>query len=234
MRIDKYLANMNVGSRKEVHNLIKAKKVTINEKLVKQAKQQVTENDMVKVDNQTITYQQFHYFMLNKPTGVITATEDPQQKTVLDLIASKDRYPDLAPVGRLDKDTTGLLLITNDGQLNHNLLSPKKHVAKTYFVELDQEIANEVDSAFAKGVALADGTQVGSAQLIIDKSNKKQGLITIHEGKFHQIKRMFGLFDLGVVKLKRIKMGNLSLDENLPQGKYRELTEAEISALKDS
>lgn len=234
MRIDKYLANMNVGSRKEVHNLIKAKKVTINEKLVKQAKQQVTENDMVKVDNQTITYQQFHYFMLNKPTGVITATEDPQQKAVLDLIASKDRYPDLAPVGRLDKDTTGLLLITNDGQLNHNLLSPKKHVAKTYFVELDQEIANEVDSAFAKGVALADGTQVGSAQLIIDKSNKKQGLITIHEGKFHQIKRMFGLFDLGVVKLKRIKMGNLSLDENLPQGKYRELTEAEISALKDS
>lgn len=234
MRIDKYLANMNVGSRKEVHNLIKAKKVTINEKLVKQAKQQVTENDMVKVDNQTITYQQFHYFMLNKPTGVITATEDPQQKNVLDLIASKDRYPDLAPVGRLDKDTTGLLLITNDGQLNHNLLSPKKHVAKTYFVELDQEIANEVDSAFAKGVALADGTQVGSAQLIIDKSNKKQGLITIHEGKFHQIKRMFGLFDLGVVKLKRIKMGNLSLDENLPQGKYRELTEAEISALKDS
>lgn len=234
MRIDKYLANMNVGSRKEVHNLIKAKKVTINEKLVKQAKQQVTENDMVKVDNQTITYQQFHYFMLNKPTGVITATEDPQQKTVLDLIALKDRYPDLAPVGRLDKDTTGLLLITNDGQLNHNLLSPKKHVAKTYFVELDQEIANEVDSAFAKGVALADGTQVGSAQLIIDKSNKKQGLITIHEGKFHQIKRMFGLFDLGVVKLKRIKMGNLSLDENLPQGKYRELTEAEISALKDS
>ncbi|EEX27684.1 putative 16S pseudouridylate 516 synthase [Lactobacillus jensenii SJ-7A-US] len=234
MRIDKYLANMNVGSRKEVHNLIKAKKVTINEKLVKQAKQQVTENDMVKVDNQTITYQQFHYFMLNKPTGVITATEDPQQKTVLDLIASKDRYSDLAPVGRLDKDTTGLLLITNDGQLNHNLLSPKKHVAKTYFVELDQEIANEVDSAFAKGVALADGTQVGSAQLIIDKSNKKQGLITIHEGKFHQIKRMFGLFDLGVVKLKRIKMGNLSLDENLPQGKYRELTEAEISALKDS
>lgn len=234
MRIDKYLANMNVGSRKEVHNLIKAKKVTINEKLVKQAKQQVTENDMVKVDNQTITYQQFHYFMLNKPTGVITATEDPQQKTVHDLIASKDRYPDLAPVGRLDKDTTGLLLITNDGQLNHNLLSPKKHVAKTYFVELDQEIANEVDSAFAKGVALADGTQVGSAQLIIDKSNKKQGLITIHEGKFHQIKRMFGLFDLGVVKLKRIKMGNLSLDENLPQGKYRELTEAEISALKDS
>lgn len=140
----------------------------------------------------------------------------------------------MAPVGRLDKDTTGLLLITNDGQLNHNLLSPKKHVAKTYFVELDQEIANEVDSAFAKGVALADGTQVGSAQLIIDKSNKKQGLITIHEGKFHQIKRMFGLFDLGVVKLKRIKMGNLSLDENLPQGKYRELTEAEISALKDS
>lgn len=234
MRIDKYLANMKVGSRKEVHDLIKAKKVTVNGQLVKQAKQQVADTDIVKVADETITYEQFHYFMLNKPAGVITATEDPQQKTVLDLIEHKDRYQGLSPVGRLDKDTTGLLLLTNDGQLNHNLLSPKKHVAKTYFVELDYEVSDELIVNFAKGVTLADGTKVSPAQLNIDKSNKKQCFITIHEGKFHQIKRMFGLFDLGVVRLKRISMGNLSLDENLLLGKYRELTKAEISALKDS
>ncbi|MCF1783208.1 rRNA pseudouridine synthase [Lactobacillus mulieris] len=234
MRIDKYLANMKVGSRKEVHDLIKAKKVTVNGQLVKQAKQQVADTDIVKVADEIITYEQFHYFMLNKPAGVITATEDPQQKTVLDLIEHKDRYQGLSPVGRLDKDTTGLLLLTNDGQLNHNLLSPKKHVAKTYFVELDYEVSDELIVNFAKGVTLADGTKVSPAQLNIDKSNKKQCFITIHEGKFHQIKRMFGLFDLGVVRLKRISMGNLSLDENLLLGKYRELTKAEISALKDS
>lgn len=234
MRIDKYLANMKVGSRKEVHDLIKAKKVTVNGQLVKQAKQQVADTDIVKVADEIITYEQFHYFMLNKPAGVITATEDPQQKTVLDLIEHKDRYQGLSPVGRLDKDTTGLLLLTNDGQLNHNLLSPQKHVAKTYFVELDYEVSDELIVNFAKGVTLADGTKVSPAQLNIDKSNKKQCFITIHEGKFHQIKRMFGLFDLGVVRLKRISMGNLSLDENLLLGKYRELTKAEISALKDS
>ncbi|EEU21165.1 pseudouridine synthase [Lactobacillus jensenii 27-2-CHN] len=234
MRIDKYLANMKVGSRKEVHDLIKAKKVTVNGQLVKQAKQQVADTDIVKVADETIAYEQFYYFMLNKPAGVITATEDPQQKTVLDLIEHKDRYQGLSPVGRLDKDTTGLLLLTNDGQLNHNLLSPKKHVAKTYFVELDYEVSDELIVNFAKGVTLADGTKVSPSQLKIDKSNKKQGFITIHEGKFHQIKRMFGLFDLGVVRLKRISMGNLSLDENLLLGKYRKLTKAEISALKDS
>ncbi|MCZ3622279.1 pseudouridine synthase [Lactobacillus mulieris] len=234
MRIDKYLANMKVGSRKEVHDLIKAKKVTVNGQLVKQAKQQVADTDIVKVADETIAYEQFHYFMLNKPAGVITATEDPQQKTVLDLIEHKDLYQGLSPVGRLDKDTTGLLLLTNDGQLNHNLLSPKKHVAKTYFVELDYEVSDKLIDNFAKGVTLADGTKVSPAQLNIDKDNKKQCFITIHEGKFHQIKRMFGLFDLGVVKLKRISMGNLSLDENLLLGKYRKLTKAEISALKDS
>ena len=234
MRIDKYLANMKVGSRKEVHDLIKAKKVTVNGQLVKQAKQQVADTDIVKVADETISYEQFHYFMLNKPAGVITATEDPQQKTVLDLIEHKDLYQGLSPVGRLDKDTTGLLLLTNDGQLNHNLLSPKKHVAKTYFVELDYEVSDKLIDNFAKGVTLADGTKVSPAQLNIDKDNKKQCFITIHEGKFHQIKRMFGLFDLGVVKLKRISMGNLSLDENLLLGKYRKLTKAEISALKDS
>ena len=130
MRIDKYLANMNVGSRKEVHSLIKKKVVTVNGELVTTPKQQVKETDLVAVDGNKIAYQQYHYFLLNKPKGVISATEDRSQKTVISLLKAKDRYQDIAPVGRLDKDTTGLLLLTNDGPLAHELLAPNKHVAK--------------------------------------------------------------------------------------------------------
>ncbi|KRL63456.1 pseudouridine synthase [Lactobacillus psittaci] len=234
MRIDKYLANMNVGSRKEVHDLIKAKKVTINGKIIGQAKAQVADSDVVKVNGEQIIYQKYHYFMLNKPAGVITATEDLKQKTVLDLLDSKDLYQNLSPVGRLDKDTTGLLLITNDGQLNHDLLSPKKHVDKTYWVELDSEVTPKVEAAFARGVTLVDGSELAPAKLLIKSENQKQCEITIHEGKFHQIKRMFGLFDLGVVKLKRLSMGKLILDPNLAPGHYRELTKSELNSLKDS
>lgn len=160
MRIDKYLANMNVGSRKEVHNLIKKKIVTVNGEVVKTPKEQVKEEDQVAVNGEKVAYQQYHYFLLNKPKGVISATQDRSQKTVLSLLKPKDRYKDIAPVGRLDKDTTGLLLLTNDGALAHELLAPNKHVTKKYRAKIAGVADEETVKIFAIGMTLGDGTKL--------------------------------------------------------------------------
>lgn len=236
MRIDKYLANMNVGSRKEVHKLIKAGLVSVNGKTVKTPKEKVKESDVVEVDGQEITYQQYHYFLLNKPKGVLSATEDLHQKTVIDLLKSKDRYKDLAPVGRLDKDTTGLLLITNDGQLNHELLAPTKHVDKVYEAVIAGQVSQDTVQDFAAGMKLKDETVLKPAKLEIldvDESQDKSKIrITIKEGKYHQIKRMFGAVGMKVLELDRLQMGSLHLDLQLKRGQYRELTEEELDGLK--
>lgn len=236
MRIDKYLANMNVGSRREVHQLIKNGIVTVNAKPVKTAKQQVNETDEVLVNGKKINYQKYHYFVLNKPKGVLSATEDFKQKTVISLLDKKDQYKGITPVGRLDKDTTGLLLLTNDGQLNHELLAPNKHVDKVYQAEIAGIPDEKTVKTFANGMTLADGTKLKPAELKIlstDLSAEKAKIeIKISEGKYHQIKRMFAACGMKVVELERIAMGKLTLPANLKQGQYRELSLTAVKKIK--
>ncbi|MBE5057468.1 pseudouridine synthase [Lactobacillus crispatus] len=227
MRIDKYLANMNVGSRKEVHQLIKQGIVAVNGTVVKTPKQQVKESDQVTVNGDIVAYQKYHYFLLNKPKGVLSATEDRSQPTVISLLAPQDRYQGIVPVGRLDKDTTGLLLLTNDGQLNHELLAPGKHVDKVYRAGIAGVANDATVKTFASGMTLGDGTKLQPAELKIlsqdEEHNRSTTKIKIREGKYHQIKRMFGAVGMKVVELERISMGKLTLPANLKRGEYLEL-----------
>lgn len=227
MRIDKYLANMNVGSRKEVHQLIKKGIVAVNGTTVKTPKQQVKESDQVTVNGDAVAYQKYHYFLLNKPKGVLSATEDRSQPTVISILAPQDRYQGIVPVGRLDKDTTGLLLLTNDGQLNHELLAPGKHVDKVYRAEIAGVANDATVKTFASGMTLGDGTKLQPAELKIlsqdEEHNRSTIEIKIREGKYHQIKRMFGAVGMKVVELERISMGKLTLPANLKRGEYLEL-----------
>ncbi|EST04039.1 pseudouridine synthase [Lactobacillus crispatus] len=227
MRIDKYLANMNVGSRKEVHQLIKKGIVAVNGTTVKTPKQQVKESDQVTVNGDAVAYQKYHYFLLNKPKGVLSATEDRSQPTVISILAPQDRYQGIVPVGRLDKDTTGLLLLTNDGQLNHELLAPGKHVDKVYRAEIAGVANDTTVKTFASGMTLGDGTKLQSAELKIlsqdEEHDRSTTEIKIREGKYHQIKRMFGAVGMKVVELERISMGKLTLPANLKRGEYLEL-----------
>ncbi|MFC7393579.1 pseudouridine synthase [Scopulibacillus cellulosilyticus] len=236
MRIDKLLANMGYGSRKDVKKLLKQGAVIVNECIVKDSKQHVMpDKDEIYVNDEPVIYNEFAYFMLNKPKGVISATEDESQKTVLDLLKPKDAIHHLFPVGRLDKNTTGLLLITNDGQLAHQLLSPKHHVEKTYIAHISGVVTEEDVKYFRKGVKLEDGYVTLPSQLeIINSAAISEVKITITEGKFHQIKRMFLAVGKKVIDLKRLTMGPLVLDEKLKQGEYRPLTKEEIEKLYKS
>jgi 16S rRNA pseudouridine516 synthase len=235
LRIDKMLANLGYGSRKEVKQLLKDGLVKVNDTIIKNAKVHIDpEKDIVSLKDEVIEYKEFIYLMMNKPQGVISATEDTHDKTVIDLLEFEDMVYSPFPVGRLDKDTEGLLLITNDGQLAHQLLSPKKHVPKTYFAVIDKEVTEEDVQAFRQGVTLDDGylTKPGELKIINTEENSEIEL-TITEGKFHQVKRMFEAVGKRVVYLKRISMGSLKLDESLELGEYRELTDAELIQLKN-
>jgi 16S rRNA pseudouridine516 synthase len=233
MRIDKMLANLGYGSRKEVKGLLKKGAVKINGEIVKDAKEHINPNqDVVSINGQEVIYKEFIYLMMNKPGGVISATEDNRDETVIDLLEMEDQVYEPFPVGRLDKDTEGLLLITNDGQLSHRLLSPKKHVPKTYFAVIEGEVTEEDIQAFRKGVTLDDGYETKPGELVILKSGLLSDIeLTITEGKFHQVKRMFQAVGKRVVYLKRISMGSLKLDETLELGEYRELTDEELEEL---
>lgn len=232
IRLDKYLADMGCGTRSEVKNFIRKGRVTINGVVVKTPDVKVdTTLETVYLDSVAVGYVEVEYYMLNKPQGVISATEDKKVPTVIDLIDSKNRK-DLFPVGRLDKDTEGLLLITNDGPLAHNLLSPKKHVDKLYYVEVDDVISPSLVDEFEKGVDLQDGVTTRPANLVI--LDEHSAHLTIHEGKFHQVKRMFEAFGLTVTFLKRLQMGSLVLDESLQPGEYRALTQQELDDLKNA
>ena len=235
MRIDKMLANLGYGSRKEVKQLLKSGAVKIDDVIVKDAKQHVdATKQTVTLNGEVIEYKEFIYLMMNKPQGVLSATEDSVSETVIDLLELGDQVYEPFPVGRLDKDTEGLLLITNDGQLAHKLLSPKKHVPKTYFAVIDQEVTDEDVKAFAEGVILDDGYETKPGELKILKSGIRSDIeLTITEGKFHQVKRMFEAVGKKVIYLKRISMGPLPLDETLEHGEYRELTEEEVNMLKE-
>ncbi|WP_053364391.1 pseudouridine synthase [Bacillus sp. FJAT-27251] len=235
MRIDKMLANLGYGSRKEVKKLLKDGSVQVNQKVVKDPGHHVAPGkDTVTVHGDEVNYREFIYLMMNKPPGVISATEDSRDETVIDLLELEDSIYEPFPVGRLDKDTEGLLLITNDGQLAHRLLSPKKHVPKTYFAVIEGEVTEEDIEAFKKGVVLDDGYETKPGKLEILKSGLTSDIeLTITEGKFHQVKRMFQAVGKRVVYLKRLTMGPLKLDETLELGEYRELDEDEIRQLME-
>ena len=235
MRLDKYLAEMGIGTRQEVKKQIRQGKVTVNGTVVKAADMKIDENgDEVAVGGRMISYVSYEYYMLNKPAGVISATEDRKDTTVIDLIRDKKRK-DLFPVGRLDKDTEGLLLITNDGDLAHRLLAPKKHVDKVYYAKIDGTVTEEDVKMFAEGIDIGTDEEelTRPAKLEIIKSGEKSEIrLTIHEGKFHQVKRMFLSVGKEVTYLKRERMGTLCLDENLKPGEYRLLTEEEIENVR--
>ncbi len=229
MRLDKFLANSGVGSRKEVKELIKQGLVFVNEERIKSSDKNIDENkDIIKVNNKLITYKKHVYIMLNKPKNVISATDDNKHKTVIDLIKGYDTY-NIFPVGRLDIDTEGLLLLTNDGKLSHNLLSPKKHIEKEYFVKLKENINENNICKVENNIELEDGYVCKRAK--ISKISENELTISITEGKFHQVKRMFKAVNNEVIYLKRIRMGNLLLDKNLMLGEYRELSSDELKGL---
>ena len=229
MRLDKYLADMHVGTRSEVKEQIRKGRVQVNGSVVKDPGLGVSAEDCVEADGVQIGYQEHFYYMLNKPAGILTATEDRKQPTVLDLFPENLRK-NLAPVGRLDKDTVGLLLITDDGALAHRLLAPKSHVDKVYLAGTDLPVTDEDVKRFAGGMTLADGTQLMPAGLEILSPDRSR--VTIHEGKFHQIKKMFEACGKKVVYLKRLSMGTLTLDPTLPEGEWRELTKEEVRMLR--
>ncbi|MBC1641601.1 rRNA pseudouridine synthase [Listeria welshimeri] len=232
MRLDKLLSHTGFGSRKEVKPLLKSGAVVVNGTIQKDSKMQVNpDKDEITVHGTPVVYQEFVYFMLHKPQNVVSATEDNVSETVIDLLAQEDTLTNPFPVGRLDKDTEGLLIITNDGTLAHNLLSPKKHIDKTYYAKIDGEVLLEDVKAFAEGIALDDGYICKPARLEIINPNEIK--VTIQEGKFHQVKRMFAARGKTVSYLKRISMGQLQLDESLELGKYRPLTETELAILQN-
>ena len=233
LRIDKILSNLGYGSRAELKVYCKKGMVKVNDKVISNPGTQVdTDVDKIEFNNEVVNYREFVYIMMNKPDGYLSATFDKRDPIVLDLIDSSYLAFEPFPVGRLDKDTEGLLVLTNDGQLAHRVLSPKKHVPKTYYAKIEGRVTEEDIKAFEAGVTLDDGYETMPAQLKILESGEQSEIeLTIHEGKFHQVKRMFESVGKKVVYLKRLSMGKLKLDESLGLGEYRELTEEEVSAM---
>ena len=233
LRLDKYLADMGLGSRTEVKQLVRSGQIYVNGWRVRKADIKVdTETDVVERNHEPIIYAPFEYWMLNKPAGVVSATRDDGSETVVELVEGRARK-DLFPVGRLDKDTVGLLLITNDGQLAHRLLAPGKHVDKVYFARLDHDVSAEDAQAFADGLDIGDDKLTLPAQLEIPcEEHANEVLVTLHEGRYHQVKRMFEARGNKVVYLKRVSMGALVLDPALAEGESRRLTEEELAALR--
>ncbi len=231
-RLDKILAGTGRWSRREVRDLVRAGRVTADGAAVRTADGKYEREGLdLRVDGEQVLAPLFTYLMLHKPAGLVSATEDPRQPTVLELLPAHLRKIGLFPAGRLDKDTEGLLLLTNDGELAHALLSPKKHVDKTYFVRTDGVLDGEDAGAFARGMTLGDGYTCLPAGLE-PLEEPGTALVTLREGKYHQIKRMLAALGKPVIYLKRLTMGPLTLDEGLAAGAWRPLTEAELSALK--
>ncbi|MBS6395599.1 MAG: rRNA pseudouridine synthase [Clostridiales bacterium] len=234
MRLDKYLCETGFGTRSEVKAFLKKGMVTVDGETVKKSEQKIDENTARVVCNgQKAVYAAFTYIMLHKPAGVVSATEDKRERTVLDLLDA-DSGRDLFPVGRLDKDTEGLLLLTNDGGLAHDLLSPRKHVDKTYYARIEGKVTEAHVRQFQEGLDIKEKHLTLPAKLqILKSSDESEILVTIQEGRFHQVKRMFQAVDCRVIFLKRMSMGSLVLDESLRPGQYRHLTEKEIKDLKE-
>lgn len=232
LRLDKFLCEMNIGSRSQVKTYLKQRLVTVNGGIVLKPETKIDEEkDTVAFKGEALCYKKYVYYMLNKPQGVVSATEDKQCRTVTELLKDTG-YHDLFPVGRLDKDTEGLLILTNDGVLAHNLLSPKKHASKVYYVMLEKELGREAAERLEKGVDIGERRLTLPAK--VELLDGKSIYLTITEGKFHQVKRMLQAVDNRVIFLKRVAMNGLWLPDSLPAGHYRELTEDELSLLKAS
>lgn len=236
MRLDKFLCDMQIGTRSQVKDCIKKGNVSVNGVIIKNPDYKLDENtDNVSYMGKNVTYQSLYYYMLHKPMNVVTATKDSDNKTVMDLLPDACGK-NLFPVGRLDKDTEGLLLITNDGELAHNLLSPIKHVEKTYYAECSGKIDTAMIHMLETGVDIGDEEPTSPAKVrLISQSDCTYTIeLTIMEGRFHQVKRMIQAVGGSVTYLKRLSMGSLSLDSDLPKGAYRPLTENEITRLKSN
>ncbi len=228
-RIDKIIGNQTEYSRKDIKKLVLQKRVRMNGELVFKSDIKINpEKDIISIDGKNINVVEYVYLILNKPVGYISATEDKAQKTVLDLIDEKYSHRELFPAGRLDKDTTGMMIITDDGQFAHNILAPKKHISKTYEVEIDIPVTEEMKVNFEKGVNLNDGV-CKTAKLEITGENT--AIVVLTEGRYHQIKRMFGCFGAKVIKLHRTAMGFLELPKDLKEGDSRELSKQELELL---
>lgn len=229
-RIDKIIASQGQYSRKEVKALIAKRRIAVDGRIVSSSSEKADPMTMLlTVDGKPLEFKRNLYLVLNKPKGYVSATEDREHPTVLELVPQEYRGRDLFPAGRLDRDTTGLMIITDDGVLAHNILAPKKHVPKRYHVELDIPVTEEMRLGFSEGVMLNDGV-CKAADLI--KTGEKTAEVTLREGRYHQIKRMFGCFDAEVVELKRFGMGRLTLPEDLAEGECREMSEEELALLQ--
>ncbi len=234
MRLDKFLSNCKIGSRNDIKKFVKAKRVKINGSIADKSDIKIDiDADEIIFDNKKIVYEKYIYLMLNKPKGVICSTYDKNEKTVIDILDDKYKDRGLFPVGRLDKDTVGLVIITNDGIFAHNSLSPKKHVLKKYFVFVTGKITDSDVYLFKDGIILDGDYKCKPAKLKIinAEDDKSSALVEISEGKFHQIKRMFASLDKKVLFLKRISFADIELDENLKEGQYRPLNSNEINKL---
>lgn len=233
-RLDKVLSNFGYGTRKEIKDAVKNGLVTVDGIIAKDSGMHVDpENSVIQFGEETLRYRKYVYVMMNKPDGVVSATYDSHLKTVIDILPEEFRCFDLFPVGRLDIDTEGLLVLTNDGQTAHELLSPKKHVSKRYYAVVEGEVTERDTADFKQGVVLEDGYKTLPGDLFILKSGQLSEIeLVIYEGKFHQVKRMFEAVGKRVKYLKRISMGGLKLDENLKTGECRELEAQEIELLK--
>ncbi len=232
-RLDKYLVARGKGSRREVQKLIRGGAVTVNGTVCRSPEQKINpEQDAVTVSGQAVCADGHIYIMLNKPAGVVSATEDRHDRTVLDILPPELKRPGLFPAGRLDKDTEGLLIITDDGDFAHRMLSPRKHVMKQYVAKLDGEITEDMIRRFEEGVTFADGTVCRPAQLRVrSETDRTVGIVGICEGKYHQVKKMFATTGRKVVHLQRISIGNLYLDSNLPIGNAKKLTKLDIDSI---
>lgn len=234
-RLDKIIANLGYGSRKEAKIMARKGLVEVDGQIVKDSSISIDpEKSIIKINGEEVSYRKYIYLLMNKPSGVISATTDSREDTVIDLLEIDHQVFAPFPVGRLDKDTVGLLLLTNDGELNHRLISPKYKVDKVYFAKINKKVTEEDQKAFKKGITLDDGYKCREGKLDIINTNEEgsEVKVTIQEGKFHQVKRMFEALDKKVTYLQRIEFGGLKLDDKLEEGEYRELTDEELALLK--
>ncbi len=234
-RLDKIISNLGYGSRKEIKALVKKGLVKVDGEIVKDNGLLIDpEKSVININGEDLFYREYIYLMMNKPDGVISATYDNREETVIDLLEVEHQVFNPFPVGRLDKDTVGLLLLTNDGELNHRLISPKWHVDKVYYAKIDKAVDEKDIEAFKNGITLDDGYKCkeGKLEIISSSDEGAEVMVTIQEGKYHQVKRMFEALGKTVVYLKRTEFGGLPLDQELEEGEYRELTEDELALLK--
>ena len=231
MRLDKYLAEAAQCTRSESRELIRKGRVSVNGAVCRRPEQQVSEMDSIALDGKSRPRQAFVYIMLNKPAGVVSASADKRDTTVVDLVHSAYPRRELFPAGRLDKTSTGFVLITDDGAFAHDILAPRHHVPKTYRVTIDTPLTREMAEGFARGVVLADRVQLAPAEVSPLPADGRAVRVVLHQGVYHQIKRMFGVYGAGVDQLHREAIGSVWLDQDLAPGQWRELTEAEVAAI---